>query len=212
MKYLLTAVILACTFCFNLLVAQNSSEIEVVQKKEGESIIVSIKNNGKEQKEISLHIDGKGTCKIDKSPIIKLVKVGEEITFVTLTPYKGKKLDYSIGYIPKSKPTAEEVKIYESKLLNLTVDDITDYSKGIIVFGNEACPRSEKTTKYLIDHQIDFRYINLTKSTNLIDFLSKKLQENSIKDAIIKMPVIIVDGKLNCNISNLDAFIKGLSN
>jgi len=211
MKLLMWSLVFLNIFFSNSIFSQNQQDIEIIQKKEGESIIVSFKNNSTEQKEINLHIDGKGTCQIEKSPIIKLVKVGEEVTFITLTPLKGKKLDYNISYVPKSKPTEEEIKIYEIKLQKLTVDKITDYSKGIIVFGQEGCSRSNKTAKYLINNKIEFRYVNLTKSENLNEFMLDKLKEKSI-DGRIKLPVIVNKGKLNYNLDDLDDFLKKLSN
>lgn len=198
--------LLLTMFFVSYVFAQSNPEIEVFQKPNEESIIISIKNISDEQKEINLNIDGKGTCKIIKSPITKLVKSGDEVTFITLTPYKGKKLDYSISYSVKSKPTAQELNTFQKKIDSKTISQATDFSSGLIIFGKDGCPRCNKTLKYLIKNNIDFKYINTSKSIDLNSLMWEMLKEEGAKDNIT-MPVIVNKGKLTHTHKNLEEFL-----
>lgn len=189
--------------------AQSNTEIEVFQKKDGESISISIKNNSDEQKEINLNIDGKGTCKITKSPITKLIKSGEEVAFITLTPLKGKKLDYSINYSIKAKPTTEELNYFQKKVESKTITQTPDFSTELIIFGKDGCPRCAKTLKYLIKNNIDFKYINTNKSEDLNALMWKMLKDAGAKDNVT-MPIIVKNGKLTHSHKNLDEFLTSI--
>jgi glutaredoxin len=192
-------------------IAQIKKEVELIQKRDGETLTLIIKNNSDEQKEVDLKLDGKGTCKINKSPITKTVKSGEEIDFITLTPFKGKKLDLNMSYNFRSKPTTEELAAINRKLNAVTVEKVNDFNQGIIVFGREDCPRCERTIKHLIRNNISFKYINTSKSIDLNTIMWKMLKDSGAKDNIT-MPVIIVDGELSHSHIKLEEFYQNLTN
>jgi len=85
-----------------------------------------------------------------------------------------------------------------------------DCSKGIIVFTKTGCPRCNKTLNYLVDNNIQFKYMDVVKNQEFNDLMWEKLHDNNVSNEIV-MPVIIINGKLSHSHKDLDLFLKKIT-
>jgi len=92
-----------------------TKDIEVIQNNVNGAIVISIRNNTSERKEVRLTINGDGFEKI-QMPIVKDVKKNEVKEFVTLKPISKKGVNFTSNYIYFSKPTEDEIRITSKKI------------------------------------------------------------------------------------------------
>lgn len=200
----------ALTFLLFLSLVQNTfgqnKEIEVVQENINGEIVISFKNNSSERKEVTLIVKGNGYVKV-KMPITKLVDKNETTEFVTLKPSSKKGMYFSSNYTYVSKPIDQETKTNIIQSETVKTDSKIDLSKGIIVFTKTGCPRCSKTVNYFIDNNIKFTELNTSENQDIDNLMWQKIIENKTLNSI-KMPVIIVNGKLTHSHKDLDAFLK----
>ena len=201
-----------------------NKEIEILETKSTESVIISIKNNTKEAKEISLTIKGTGFEKII-SPVVKTVESNDLIIFCELKPIKNKQFNYNLSYSYISKP---KVKNFDNpstqkqlanknivpsndntSKISLTEND--DLSKGIYVFAKDGCPRCGLTLKYLEENKINYKVFYISKNKEAKELMWTKLTEINFSGKLT-MPVVIVNGKLSYSHKDLPGFLKTLSN
>lgn len=181
-----------------------TTDIEIIQKNTTELVIVSIKNNTSERKEVSLIVVGYDNI---KDPITKLVNKGEVTEFTRLLPSSKKSAKASLAYTYVSKPTDEEIDIKQKKLEQKKGNLNADFSKGVFVFTSLGCGRCERTLNYLLDNNLNFQNFDTTENPEFLNLMWKKLKEKRSPDKI-KMPVIIVDGRLTYSHKDLDIFLK----
>jgi glutaredoxin len=201
---------IAFTFLIFLTLAQytfgQNKEIEIVQKNINGEIVLSVKNNSSERKEVTLNVNGNGYEKVNM-PITKMVNKNETTEFVTLKPSSKKGINFSSNYTYVSKPTEQETKINSKKSETLNSFSKIDLSKGVVVFTKTGCSRCNKTVNYLIENNIKYTGLNITENQDINNLMWQKLSENKVSNEIT-MPVIIVNGKLTHSHKDLDTFLK----
>lgn len=175
-----------------------TKEIEIIQNNINDSIVLSIKNNSTERKQVSVTITGSGFQKI-KMPITKNVNKNEIEEFVTLKPVSKKGINFNIKYTYISISSANEIK-------NANKIEI-DFSKGIFIFTKIGCPRCSKVLNYLNDNNIKYTDMETTKNKEFNNLMWQKLRENKVSNTIL-MPVIIINGKVTHSHKDLDSFLK----
>lgn len=210
LKTIITLLICACQFTvFAQKKEKTVEKVEVSTKRVGETYVVSAKNNTTERQEMTLNIAGTGFAKV-KSPMTKLINKGETIEFLVLKQLKGQVITPDLNYTYLPKPTEEEISIKNNKLQKKAVKGKIDFSKGIIVFAQDGCPRCNRTTSYLIDNNIDFKYINVTTDAEMNTLMFDKLKENGVLLQTVRMPVMFVNGKISYSHKDLEGFLEAL--
>ena len=92
-----------------------------------------------------------------------------------------------------------------------TLSEIGDINKGIVVFSKDGCPRCHFTTSYLLDNNIDFKFINTSDSQDQNRLMWDLLRKDNPQLSSITMPVILVDGKISYNIQDLKETVSKLN-
>ena len=108
---------------------------------------------------------------------MKLVNKNEKVDFVTLQFLKNQAYQYNTSSTYSSKPTEAEIQIKTKRLEEKTTKFFVDLSKGIVNFSKEGCPRCNTTTNYLLENDIDFKFLNTTKDIEARNLMWKKLEE-----------------------------------
>ena len=219
---------LKCFFCLFLLFSQVSffgqkKEIEILDTRTNESVIISIKNNTKDTKEITLTVKGTGFSKID-SPITKTLDANGLIVFCELKPIKNKAMSYNLSYTYISKiNTKEPDKLVTAKTENNSIRTITnenpskitnttteDLSKGIFVFAKDGCSRCGMTIKFLEENNIKHKVFHISKNKESNELMWAKLVAINFSGKIT-MPVLLINNKLSHSHKDLSSFLKKLS-
>lgn len=71
-----------------------------------------------------------------------------------------------------------------------------------MVFSKDDCPRSHFTTSYLLDNDIDFRFINTSEGEQQNKMMWSILKKEKRHLKYVNFPVILVDGKVSYNIKD----------
>ena len=79
---------------------------------------------------------------------------------------------------------------------------------GIVVFGQDACPRCEKTVKFLDEHSIMYTYHNVTDDDRKGQLMTKQLYKGGFTGGQVIMPVIVVGDETYFSIRELDVFLE----
>jgi glutaredoxin len=184
--------------------------VEVIYTQDEDGFTFSAKNNRNVQHELTLTITPTN-LKGYKKPITKLVPANStvDITKLYLVPNKKGSFKYSYSFQPKM--TADEKMDQEKKLAEKTLSEIGDINKGIVVFSKDGCPRCHFTTTYLLDNNIDFKFINTSDSQDQNRLMWDLLRKDNPQLSSITMPVILVDGKISYNIQDLKETVSKLN-
>lgn len=194
-------------------------KVAITSQQKGNKVYFFAHNKDKVTQQITLFLDTKGFQK-HKNEITKLVKPQDSILMITLSMIPNKKHNLSNRYEYVPKPTQKEKeakkKELQEKVFGQKGDDI---NKGIVVFGKDNCPRCHRTTSYLLDKNIDFKWLQIpsnhqAKAIPTIqkqngELLNQMLQENDFTGSFT-LPVVMVDGKLSHSHQDLEKFLKTL--
>lgn len=85
-----------------------------------------------------------------------------------------------------------------------------ELNKGIIFFSKVGCSRCEQTKVYFSKNKVIYKEINISTVKNgnrlMWQYISKK--DSNLQN--VKLPVLLINGKINYNIKNLPVFFKKL--
>ena len=203
---------LASLFVSSLLLAQ-AHPVEILSEKSNSGYVLKAKNTAKTQHEIVLTLNVEN-MKGYKKPIKKLVPANSTVEVVKLSFIKGKVSRYSANFSYVSKPTAKEIA-YKKKLLKAKEsEEISDLSKGIVVFSKDGCTRCHYVTSYLLDNEIDFIFLNTSENRryNALMWDLVRQKKPGFTANSVTMPVVLIDGEMSYNMTDLKAFVKSLEN
>lgn len=218
--------ILLFVFMASSLSIAQQKDIEVIQKKLNNDVVISIKNNTSSRQKISFFVNGSGFNKIN-SPIIKLVNKGETVEFATIKPKPNQSYTFNTNYTYEPEPKQEDMSLsnkqLEGKLLNekdvlpklneqlegKLLSEKDDFSKGLYIFTIVDCPRSQRTLSYVLANNVEFKYAPTDKKPELNSLMWKKLNSKGVKKDIT-MPVVIHNGKITHSHKDLNTFLKTL--
>jgi glutaredoxin len=82
--------------------------------------------------------------------------------------------------------------------------------KGITLFTLTDCIRCETTKKYFKANHIKYKLINTSKDHDSNVSMWKLISLDNPLKMSVKFPVILVNGKINYDLKNLDSFLKKL--
>lgn len=186
--------------------------VEIVSDQSDKGVVISAKNLKDIQYEVTLTVNQKG-LRGYKKPVTKLVPANSVIPMVNLLFIKGKKWSYSTSYRYAPKPTAQETAARKQKLKEKALAQSGDISKGIVVFSKDGCTRCHYVTSYLLDNKMDFKFLNTTENKDYNRLMWSILKEKVPNAAALKsvnMPVVLVNGELSYNMTDLRAFVSSL--
>lgn len=202
---------LLITLFFNLFISvfSQGKDLEVNSVKQNDSFVITVKNNLGVNQEVTMEISGFGFEKIN-SPITKQVGKNETVEFAKITPIKNKSYKYSYKYEYSQNPTQKDIDELYKALKGKEFDLNADFSKGLFVFTKEGCSRCDKTLRFLVDNNIDFKFAEAVENKNYNELLWKIISKNNPKVREVLFPVIILDGKISYDHKDLNSFLKTL--
>ena len=147
-----------------------------------------------------------------------MVKAKDSTLMIKLVGLPEKKTIMQTRYRYYPEPTENEIEVKNEELAQRLFKEGDDINTGIVIFDKSDCSRCENATSYLLDNDIDFKWIPLptndqVRTQDMSDnlrsnrrLLSQKMQENGMFGSYTT-PVIIIDGKLTHSHSNLTEFL-----
>lgn len=197
-------------FLPSVLMAQNKV-IEVKEEAKGNKLFLFCENNASSTQEVTLTLSKLKGIKGYSKPIKKTVAANTKELFAKLT-IKG---EYSYAYSTRNKSvmTKADIAKKEEKLKNYQYKKGTNINEGIVVFSRNGCVRCNKTTSYLLDNNIDFKYINISdkKNSKKKQIMLSKLMESGFLGGNLIFPVVMIDGVISYSHANLKEFLSGLN-
>lgn len=202
--------ILVLIFLIGLVSYSQKKDIELTTIQTKKGFEINAINNTNFQQEITLTLTLKN-LKGYSEPIVKLIPANSTVEMAKLFFINNKATEVRTSYMAVAKLTEEEKILIHKKIKEKETTDLIDLNSGIVVFAKDGCSRCEFTTRYLVDNNIDFRFIDTSdknKPQNKKMWNLVKLDNPYIKS--VKMPVILVDGKISYSINDLKAFVTKL--
>lgn len=184
--------------------------VEVIYAQDEEGFTFSAKNNRNVQYELTLTITPTNLSGY-KDPIKKLVPANSTVTLTELYFVKNKKGSFEYSYSFEPRMTENEIAQREKRLAEKSASQISDINQGIVVFSKDGCPRCHFTTTYLLDNNIDFRYINTTEDVDQNRLMWELLKKDNPQLTSVTLPVILVDGEISYNIQDLKETVSNLN-
>lgn len=83
-------------------------------------------------------------------------------------------------------------------------------NRGIVLFSKEGCSRCEQAKVYFSKNEIVYKEININTTKNGNRLMWKYISKKDSNLQNVKLPVLLVNGKINYNIKNLPVFLKEL--
>lgn len=184
--------------------------VEVIYAQDEEGFTFSAKNNRNVQYELTLTITPTNLSGY-KDPIKKLVPANSTVALTELYFVKNKKGSFEYSYSFEPRMTENEIAQREKRLAEKSASQISDINQGIVVFSKDGCPRCHFTTTYLLDNNIDFRYINTTEDVDQNRLMWELLKKDNPQLRSVTLPVILVDGEISYNIQDLKETVSNLN-
>lgn len=184
--------------------------VEVIYAQDEEGFTFSAKNNRNVQYELTLTITPTNLSGY-KDPIKKLVPANSTVTLTELYFVKNKKGSFEYSYSFEPRMTENEIAQREKRLAEKSASQISGINQGIVVFSKDGCPRCHFTTTYLLDNNIDFRYINTSEDVDQNRLMWELLKKDNPQLRSVTLPVILVDGEISYNIQDLKETVSNLN-
>jgi glutaredoxin len=171
------------------------------------------KNNKKEYFVVEFNVEGTGfTTDKSNNKVKVVVKPLAKQELITITPTPGSTTSYSMGfkYYPGTMvtTTAGDGSIIEKEeSASITMDEL---NKGITLFSKDGCGRCTFAAKYLTENKIVYKEVNISKNKADQRVMWEVLEKAGMQGTSVQTPVIVVDGKVNYQVSDLQSFLVGL--
>ena len=195
-------------FSFSSFSFSQEKSIKIITTKNEKGIVYSVINFTSISQQVTLKVTTTN-LRGNINKVTKTVNPNDTLILKKLYFIKNKKWTQSYNYTYQPKPTIEENLTYQEKLSDKFTMKFHDMNQGIVVFSKDGCPRCHFTTNYLLDNNIDFKYLDTTNNEEANQLMWKVLKEKNINEEII-MPVIIVNGKIAYNIDDLEDYVIAL--
>lgn len=207
--------ILILLLFLSLSVVAQQKEVEVTTEEVGSALLFKAKNNTSSPQLVTIRLDKFEGLKDAKVPRAKMVPAGKE-TVVRKVVIAAESYTYTYNYDWKIPPSVMKKKERQrlaalqalEKEQSIQYSDGYDLETGIVVFNNETCPRCNRTTAFMLEHQIPFVLLNMDNKENRA-LLREQLRKNNISGTFVT-PVILVDGKLSHSHEDLMSFLRTL--
>ena len=178
----------------------SQDEVEVFQKEDGNKTMIVGKNNIDEAIEITLEVSFKGFNTEDVFPKKIILQGKEEKTLATLfcPPKTACEYGTSISYKKVNKPNKKVTRTTGVQINPTKVN----------VFTKDDCARCAYVIEAFEKNKVVFLELNTTIAPSNNDLMFEKLKEAGYTKNNIQMPVVVHEGKVYYNISDLKSFVE----
>ena len=167
--------------------------------------ITDIKPQTKNNKRVSIYLDGAYYCGMELFTVMKYrLKVGntyteEEIINIQITEEKNSAFDYALNVLSKSVKTEKEIRLKLSK---------RGYLEEII----EETIIKLKSYGYVNDEEYATRYVNTYSKNKGKRLLKNELKIKGVDDSVLKEVDNIVDNEIETAIKIAEKYVKNKPN
>jgi len=184
---------------------QKDIEFKVEDKDNALSVICF--NNSDVTQEVVLSIKEIKGLKGYSKPIKKVLPPNSKLLFIDLT-YEYV-YSYKLAYSKKQVVSQEEKALILAKKESFQLEDVSKINEGIVIFDDIECSRCSYATNYMLEHNITFKIVDISKSKENLNLMWKTIKEKG-QSLKVKTPVIMVDGELSHSHVDLQQFLEGL--
>ena len=202
--------ILLFAICLTTVVLAQQKMIDFKVDKQPNKLVVTGFNNSGEPLEIILTIKDIKMLKGYTKPISKVVPANSKLVFIELS-YEYDFYNYKLSYTYKKLETEAQKKMKAFNKEEHYLKDLSKINEGIVVFDDTGCGNCRLVKNYLVANDIDFKIIDLSKGKDNTKLMWKTVKEKGASMKV-KLPVIVVDGKLSHSHKDLKSFLEGLKN
>ena len=192
-------------FSFVGFAQQKDIEFKVQDNEKTLSVICY--NNSDATQEVTLTIKDIKGLKGYSKPIKKIVSPNSNVLFIDLT-YEYV-YSYKLAYSKKKIVTEEEKANLKEQKESHYLKDVSKINEGIVIFDDIECARCSYATNYMMEHNIDFKIVNISNNKQNLDLMWNTIREKG-KSMNVKTPVIMVNGELSHSHDDLQQFLQGL--
>ncbi len=182
-------------------------EIEIEEVRGNSEIKLFAQNTTSDDLDLTFGIQVVGFTISEKLPVKKILKPGVKEYLLTLTAPKGVDCEYntSVSYkkIKKVSALTENKGTQRTTGIQINPDKIN-------VFTQDSCERCEYIISYLEKNKIPFLELNTSLHQPNQQLMFSKLAEAGFNGKDVQMPVIILKGKTDYNITNLSEYVKNM--
>ncbi|MGV6830985.1 MAG: glutaredoxin domain-containing protein [bacterium] len=165
-------------------------------------------NNTADALEITLTLKDIKMLKGYTEPITKLVPANSKVKFIDLT-YKYDVYNYRMAYTYKKPESAMSKKLKGFNKEDFYLSDLSKIDEGIVVFDDEGCGDCRMVLNYLYGNDFDFKIVSLATNKEHQKFMFKTIKEKGASMKV-KLPVVIVNGKVSHSVKDWNSFLKTL--
>lgn len=204
MKKIISFIILLC----NTLIFSQEKEVVFKVLTENNTVIFQGINNSELDQEVTLTLDSIKGLSGYSQPLKKLIPAHQNLNFTELKIIGDYFYKYSFNY--NAKPTENQIKERQNKLISSVLNEEHNFNKGIVIFSTKGCSRCKMTVDYLDRNDIKYKYIDTYRNNVNNSLMWTTMKLNNQKARRITYPVILVNGNLHYSIDNLKSFLKSL--
>ncbi len=183
-------------------------EFKVEKNDADKALLVYGYNNTSSPLQITLTIKDIKMLKGYTKPITKVVPPKSKEEFIKLT-FEYDFYTYKLSYTYKKLDSDVKKKITAFNKKDYYLKDTSKMDEGIVVFTDEGCGNCRLVTNYLVGNDMDFKIVDLSQGKKNVSLMWKTIKEKKA-NMKVKLPVIVVDGKLSHSHKDWKGFLERL--
>lgn len=204
MKDLLLLLFLVNSF----IISAQKKAVDFQVKKGSNTLTFKATNKSEFDQEVTFYFKSIQGLYGYSEPITKVVPANSKLVFIELR-YTGK-YSYNYTFRTRAKPTDQQKKDWQEKVVSHNFKEGSALDKGIIVFSKDGCSRCKLTIDYFLKNDVNFQVINISESKENSQLMWKTLRNHGEKMNRVSTPVILVEGKPHHKFKDLQRFLKKL--
>lgn len=205
---------------FGSLFAQ-AQDIQVFEKKDGNTVIVVARNIGKTTYEVTVDITSSGMQVAPGQKVSAVIPAGYMKEMATLTPIPGQgwSYGYEVSFMESTGRAATGLQANtdapaqpaaEAKPSTVTAPAPKLSDAPLIVYTQATCGRCAMVKKELTARGVKFEEVDVNSGSPEVNAMWMKLRENGFTGNSVTMPVIRYNGTYHYDIKDLKGFIDGI--
>jgi glutaredoxin len=196
------------SLCFTWLSVHGQRDVVVLEEKAPGVIKLFLLNKTKETKNVSLKVDFSG-CSSGESPAMeKVLGPAEKVYAMTLGVKQGTPCMYrtTITINGQSMDGAKPGPLStEATPMSELVEDRMN------IFTKKGCSRCRRVIEQLSARKIPFKEFDTSASNRHNDLMFNMLRQSGFKGGSVTMPVILMEGKVLYDLSDIDKWLESLN-
>ena len=198
-----------------------AQDIQVFEKKDGNTVIVVARNIGKTTYEVTVDITSSGMQVAPGPKVSAVIPAGYMKEMATLAPIPGQgwSYGYEVSFMESTGQAATGLKANgdapaqpaaETKPSTATTAAPKLSDAPLIVYTQATCGRCAMVKKELTTRGVKFEEVDVNSSSPEVNAMWMKLRENGFTGNSVTMPVIRYNGTYHYDIKDLKGFIDGI--